>query len=62
VDEQITPILRTTNTEAAVARYARGWAGSSKKAVGAPLIKWLPHRPRTANVTIPTVVGKEVAP
>ncbi|MEV0810640.1 hypothetical protein [Micromonospora sp. NPDC050200] len=61
MDEQITPILRTNNAEAAVAWYARlGWL--IPNAVGAPLIKWLAHRARTANVTIPTVVRGEVAP
>ncbi|MFE9206651.1 hypothetical protein [Micromonospora sp. NPDC007230] len=61
MDEQITSILRTNNAEAAVAWYARlGWL--IPKAVGAPLIKWLAHRARTANVTVPTVVGDEVAP
>ncbi|MGS2618057.1 hypothetical protein ACVCAH_26560 [Micromonospora sp. LZ34] len=61
MDEQITPILRTNNAEAAMAWYERlGWL--IPIAVGAPLIKWLAHRARTANVTIPTVVGEEVAP
>lgn len=60
VDEQMTPILRTNNAEVAVARYARlGWL--IPEAIGASLIKWLAQRARTASVTIPTVVGEEVA-
>ncbi|MCW3820279.1 hypothetical protein ONA91_38205 [Micromonospora sp. DR5-3] len=60
MNEQITPIRRTNNAEAAVAWYARpGWL--IPKAVGALPTKWLAHPARTANVTIPTVLGEEVA-
>ncbi len=61
VDEQITPILCTNNAEAAVAWHAR-LGRLIPEAVGAPLIKWLAHRARTASAIIPTVVGEEVAP